>query len=197
MVPIPSQMNPVHPHLLTQFPQDPFILLLPFHLSLGLPSGLFLQVFRPKFCMTFSFYHACYTSPSISSFMIRSPRSYMMKHTSWRRSVRIDYEWCTESTVAGAAQLVYWLGYGLDDRGSIPSRCNNGIFFFSPPRPDRLMGIGGSFPGVNWPGLEAERSPPSSAVVKNAWNYTPTPPYVFTAWCLIKQWVRLHGMMLT
>jgi len=30
------------------------------HLSLGLPNGLFLQVFQPKFGMHFSFTHACY-----------------------------------------------------------------------------------------------------------------------------------------
>jgi hypothetical protein len=27
-------------------------------------------------------------------------------------------------------------------------------------------------PGVKWPGREADRSPPSSAEVKNAWSYT-------------------------
>jgi len=36
------------------------------------------------------------------------------------------------------------------------------------------------------PGHEADYSPPSNAKVKNAWSYTPTPQYVFMAWCLIK-----------
>jgi hypothetical protein len=33
---------------------------------------------------------------------------------------------------------------------------------------------------------ESDYSPPSSAVIKNPWIYTSTPPYVFKAWCLIK-----------
>jgi hypothetical protein len=40
--------------------------------------------------------------------------------------------------------------------------------------------------GINRPGREANHSPPSSAEVKNARNYTSTPPYVFMAWCSIK-----------
>jgi hypothetical protein len=30
-------------------------------------------------------------------------------------------------------------------------------------------------------------APPSSAGMKNAWNYTPTPPYRLMVLCLIKQ----------
>jgi hypothetical protein len=37
---------------------------------------------------------------------------------------------------------------------------------------------------VKRPGLEADHSPPSSDEVKNAWNYTSTPP------------IRLHGVVL-
>jgi hypothetical protein len=40
-------------------------------------------------------------------------------------------------------------------------------------------------------GLEADRSPPSCADVKNAWDNTSTPQYVFMALCLIKQEIRL------
>jgi len=47
------------------------------------------------------------------------------------------------------------------------------------------MGTWGSFPGVKRPGREADHSPPSSSKVKNAWNYTPTPQYVFIACCLV------------
>jgi len=32
------------------------------------------------------------------------------------------------------------IGYGLDDRGSVPDRGNDRIFFSSPPRPDWLWG---------------------------------------------------------
>jgi len=38
--------------------------------------------------------------------------------------------------------------------------------------------------GVKWPGHEADHLPPSSAEVKNAWNYTSTPP------------VYIHGVVL-
>jgi hypothetical protein len=37
--------------------------------------------------------------------------------------------------------------------------------------------------GVKWPGREADQSPPSSAVVKNAWSSISTPP------------IRLHGVV--
>jgi hypothetical protein len=39
--------------------------------------------------------------------------------------------------------------------------------------------------GVRRPEREADNSPPSSAEVKNAWNYTSTPP------------IRLHGVVLS
>jgi hypothetical protein len=41
---------------------------------------------------------------------------------------------------------------------------------------------------VKRPVREADRSPPSSAKVKNAWSYTSTPPCVFMAWYLLKRW---------
>jgi hypothetical protein len=43
----------------------------------------------------------------------------------------------------------------------------------------------GSFPGVKWPGCEADNSLQSRAEVKNAWSYTSTPP------------IRLHGVVLS
>jgi hypothetical protein len=33
---------------------------------------------------------------------------------------------------------------------------------------------------------KGDHSPPTSAEVKNAWNYTSTPQYVFMVWCLVK-----------
>jgi hypothetical protein len=39
--------------------------------------------------------------------------------------------------------------------------------------------------GVKRPGREADRSPPSSSEIKNAWNYTSTPP------------ILLHGVLLS
>jgi len=41
-------------------------------------------------------------------------------------------------------------------------------------------------PGVKMPGREAHHSPPCSAEVTNWWSYTPTPQYIFMAWCLVK-----------
>jgi hypothetical protein len=43
------------------------------------------------------------------------------------------------------------------------------------------MGVGGSFPGIKQQGLEADRSPSTSAEVKKMWIYTSTPLYVFMA----------------
>jgi hypothetical protein len=42
-------------------------------------------------------------------------------------------------------------------------------------------------PEVKRPGREGHHLPPSSVEVKNAWSYTSSPPYVFMAWCLVKQ----------
>jgi hypothetical protein len=40
--------------------------------------------------------------------------------------------------------------------------------------------------GVKGLGREADHSPPSSTAVKNAWNCTSIPQYVFMEWCLVK-----------
>jgi len=51
---------------------------------------------------------------------------------------------------------------------------------------------GGPFPGVKWPGYEADHSPPSADDVNQAWSYTSNPAYASMAWCLIK-----HKMLLS
>jgi hypothetical protein len=65
--------------------------------------------------------------------------------------------------------------YGLDDRGSIPDR-GRGFFFLAPASRPALgahpasypMGTGGFFPGGKArPERDTDRSPPSSADVKN------------------------------
>jgi hypothetical protein len=73
----------------------------------------------------------------------------------------------------------------MDDRGSIPGRDRQ--FFSSPPRPNqppipwaqRALSL-----GLNLPGRQADRSPPTGADVKNARGYTSTPLYIFMACCL-------------
>jgi len=37
------------------------------------------------------------------------------------------------------------------------------------------------------PGRESDHSSPFIAEVRNAWSYTSAPPYVYMAWCLIRQ----------
>jgi hypothetical protein len=49
------------------------------------------------------------------------------------------------------------------------------------------------FPKVKRLELEADRSPPSGAEIKNTWNEPPLSQNFFIAWCLIRRWIRLHG----
>jgi hypothetical protein len=85
-------------------------------------------------------------------------------------------------TLAGTAQSVKWLGYGLDDRGPIPGRGRYFFFFvmlsrpaLGPTQPPTQRVPGTTTPGVKRPGREAGNSPPSSAKIKNEWSYTSTP----------------------
>jgi hypothetical protein len=52
----------------------------------------------------------------------------------------------------------------------------------------------GVLSGSKASGREADRSPPSSVQVKNAWSYTSTPQYVFMAW-LVKDREDLKNYM--
>jgi hypothetical protein len=76
------------------------------------------------------------------------------------------------------------LGYGLDDRGSIPGRIigfslrhrvqtGSGAHLAS-----YLMGTRVSFPRGKGPWRRADHSPPTNTEVKNAWSYTSTFQYV-------------------
>jgi hypothetical protein len=90
--------------------------------------------------------------------------------------------------------VVIRLNFGLDNWGSFPSKGSDGIFSLhhrvqtgSGAHPASYpMGTGRSFSGVKQLGYEADHSPPSSAEVKNVWNDTSIPQYVFMAWCLVK-----------
>jgi hypothetical protein len=86
------------------------------------------------------------------------------------------------------------LGCGLDDRG-FECREGLGIFLFTtasrpalgPTQPPiRWVPVALSL-GVKWLGREADHSPPSSAEVKNAWNYTSLPQYAFLTWFSVKK----------
>jgi len=50
-----------------------------------------------------------------------------------------------------------------------------------------------------WLGHDTDHLPPSYLGVKNAWSHaTPSSSqYAFMAWCLIKQWIRLYGVVLS
>jgi hypothetical protein len=96
---------------------------------------------------------------------------------------------CAEGKCFGLAAI-----YALDDRGvwvrfPVTSR-NFSIHQFFPTAsgahsaPYR-MGTGGSFPGVNRPENESDRSLPYSAKGNNGGAVPPLPPYMFMAWCLI------------
>jgi hypothetical protein len=83
----------------------------------------------------------------------------------------------------GVAQSPYGLGYGLDERGSIPSGGNDEIFSLRHRAETGAGAHPASYPmGI---GGEADQSPPSSPEVKNAWSSTCTPP------------IRLHGVVLS
>jgi hypothetical protein len=51
--------------------------------------------------------------------------------------------------------------------------------------------------GVKQPEPEAYQSPQSSAEVKNIGTVPALPQYIFMAWCLVKQWTHLHGVVLS
>jgi hypothetical protein len=80
------------------------------------------------------------------------------------------------------------------DRGSVPGRGNDGIFFFATasrpalgPTHHPLQWVPRVLtPRVKWPGREADHSSLSSAEAKNAWTCIFTSQCVFMAWCLVK-----------
>jgi hypothetical protein len=95
----------------------------------------------------------------------------------------------------GIAQLIQWLGYGLDERGSIPGRERRGIF--SPRRyvqtgsgthsaSSTLLYLGLLSPGVKRLGREANHSAPSSAELKDAWSYASAFQYNYVEQYLVK-----------
>jgi hypothetical protein len=75
---------------------------------------------------------------------------------------------------------------GFDSRQGIDSFCHC-VQTASGSHPTSKSFDTGIFsPGEYLSEREADHSLPSSVVVKNAWSYSSTPPYVSMVWCLIK-----------
>jgi hypothetical protein len=113
--------------------------------------------------------------------------THSLKHTSI--ILAINFAWRDV-----IAQSVYRQGYGLHDWGSrvrFPERAGNFLLttasrtVLRPTQPPIQWAPGALASGVKRPGREANHSPPSSAEVKNAWNYASTPL------------IRLHGVELS
>jgi hypothetical protein len=118
----------------------------------------------------------------------------------WSRSINIFpmlpepcYLWWYKFTV-NKVELVYWLGTRLqverpENRGSIPRKSRDfSLHSQCPDQPSDSRslisnGYRGLLPaGLKRPGREADHSPPTSAEVKNTWNYTSISAYVFMKW---------------
>jgi hypothetical protein len=121
-----------------------------------------------------------------------------------RQRYSADHNWnAVHSKIVSAIQwnsftvvsFIERLGYRLDEMGSIPGGCYDGIFFLytttmstpllGPNQHPIQMLLGDSFSGGKAAGAWSWPVTSSSAEVKNPWNYTSTPQ------------VRLHGMMLS
>jgi hypothetical protein len=102
-------------------------------------------------------------------------------------------------TLEPGSSLVWWLGYGLDDWGSILGSDSHGIFSLR-----LLVQIGSGAHPTSYPIstkvliLEAKRPQieADNVEVKNVCIYTSIPLYICMAWCLIKQRMRLHSLVL-
>jgi len=94
-------------------------------------------------------------------------------------------KWYNQKERVGAAQETRATGWTTGDQ--LLAGAVMGLFHFataSRPAPGLtqppIQWVPRLLPrGVKRPGHEADYSPPSSAEVKNTWNYTSTPPYAF------------------
>jgi hypothetical protein len=112
----------------------------------------------------------------------------------YRVSVRVVFQFCVhllhksrDTSVGIVATLqARWRGNGSSilDMGLRPLSSHSFQIGSRSHPTSYPMGAGVSFPRDK---AELDRSPPTSAEVKNAWSYTSTPPLVFKAWWLIKR----------
>jgi len=82
------------------------------------------------------------------------------------------------------AQSIYKLGYGLGwmtefEYGLVISWYPHCTIYLWDLLSPLFRGNGALSSGVQWPSRESNYLPPSSDEIKNEWNYTFTPAYVF------------------
>jgi hypothetical protein len=135
------------------------------------------------------------TTSHYTPFVTKVKSRSLWKPFRWKHSVKIVFTFtCSSSSVgtyfahnflhnlyftphiitAGIAQSVWRLGYGLDDRGSVIGRSNDGIFSLR----HRLQ----TGPGVHPASCKMNTGDKAA----RAWSCTSTPQYVFMTRCLVK-----------
>jgi len=77
--------------------------------------------------------------------------------------------------VAAISHSLYRLGYGLDDRDSVPGKGSDGSYSLRSFVQTDLDSIQPPVQWVKWPQREADNSPPSSAEVRMRGAVPPLP----------------------
>jgi hypothetical protein len=117
---------------------------------------------------------------------------------------------CCFNIVIGAG-VAQWVGYGLDDSGSISGRGRGrgrgreGIVLCSSPRSDQFSGppshtfneYRGYSPGYSGRDVKLIIRLLLMPRLRMPGAITPLLRYVFMAWCLNRQWIRLYGVVLS
>jgi hypothetical protein len=121
-----------------------------------------------------------YTNPAPQSLALETWIQSTLSHTSSQISILI-------TASHPGAQVGTATDYGLDDRTAGNFSLRHQVQTSSGAHPvSFLMETTGYFPRGKAAGAWSWPSPPSRAEVKNAWSYTSTPQYFYTAWCLVK-----------
>jgi hypothetical protein len=120
-------------------------------------------------------------------------------------SSRLGYAAVAGTSQNGNEPSTWGLDYGLDDQVKIPGGGNYGNFSLR----HRVRTGSGTHPasyptrtGRSFPEGQSGRDVTLTAQLhlvprlKMCGAITPLPQYVFIAWCVIKQWVSVHGVVL-